>query len=72
MRILEAKNWKKVALEREEWASFLRRPGPTEVCQANDDDYDVSGQLTGPIFQVSIKMKPDRLCRIFGKDANQR
>jgi len=73
MRILEVKNWKKVALHRDEWAKLLRRPGPTKGCRANDDDDDddnddddVSGKLIGPIFQVSIKMKPDRLCRNFG------
>jgi hypothetical protein len=32
MRILEVKNWKKVALNRDEWVYFLRRPGPTKGC----------------------------------------
>jgi hypothetical protein len=32
MRILEVRNWKKVALDRDEWADFLRRPGPTKGC----------------------------------------
>jgi hypothetical protein len=44
MKILEVKNWKKFALDREEWAnvqSFLRRPGSTKGCRANDNDGDV-------------------------------
>jgi hypothetical protein len=40
MRILGVKNWKRVALNRDEWAKLLRRPGPTRGCRANDDDDD--------------------------------
>jgi hypothetical protein len=38
IRILGVKNWKKVALDRDEWEKLLRRPGPTKGCRANDDD----------------------------------
>jgi len=34
------KGLKKVALNGDEWANFLRRPGPTRGCRANDDDAD--------------------------------
>ena len=35
------KGLKKVALNGDEWADFLRRPGPTRGCRANDDDDDL-------------------------------
>jgi len=38
MRISEVKNWTRAALNRDEWASFLRRRGPTKGCRANDDE----------------------------------
>ena len=38
MRIFGVKNWKKVALNRDEWAKLLKKPGPTRDCRANDDD----------------------------------
>jgi hypothetical protein len=40
MRILKVKNWKKFALDRDEWAKLLKkvRAGPTKGCRANDDD----------------------------------
>jgi hypothetical protein len=41
MRILEVKNWKKVALDRDEWAKLLKKAGPTMGCKANDDEYYV-------------------------------
>jgi hypothetical protein len=49
MKILEVKNWKKVALDRDKFGqSFLRRPGPTKGCRANDDDDDDTvAQLDG-------------------------
>ena len=37
MRILGVKNWKKVDLNRDEWAKLLKRPGPTRGCRANDE-----------------------------------
>ena len=40
MRILGVKNWKNVALNRDEWAMILGRPGPTKGCRANGDDDD--------------------------------
>jgi Zn-finger nucleic acid-binding protein len=40
MRILEVKNWKKVALDRDEWAKLLKKARPTKGCRANDDDDD--------------------------------
>jgi hypothetical protein len=33
IRILGVKNWKRVALNRDEWAQLLRRPGPTRGCE---------------------------------------
>ena len=38
MRKLGVKNWKKVALNIDDRQSFLRWPGPTRGCPANDDD----------------------------------
>jgi hypothetical protein len=35
MRILEVKNWKKVALDRDEWAELLKK---ARGHRANDDD----------------------------------
>jgi len=35
MRTLEVKNWKKVALDRDEWAKLLKK---ARACRANDDD----------------------------------
>jgi hypothetical protein len=46
MRILEVRNWKKVALDRDEWVNFLRRPGPTMGCRANNDDDNDDDELT--------------------------
>jgi hypothetical protein len=46
MRILGVKNWKKIALDRDEWANVLRRPGPTTGCRVNDDDDDDNDELT--------------------------
>jgi hypothetical protein len=40
IRILGVKNWKKVALNRDEWAKLLKKAGPNKVCRANDDDDD--------------------------------
>jgi hypothetical protein len=37
MGILEVKNWKKVALYRDEWAKLLKK---AKGCQDNDDDDD--------------------------------
>jgi hypothetical protein len=37
IRILGVKNWKKVALNRDEWAKLLRRPGPTKGRRTNDE-----------------------------------
>jgi hypothetical protein len=31
-------NWKKVALNRDEWAKLLRKARPTRGCRANDDE----------------------------------
>ena len=39
MRILGVKNWKKVALNRDEWAKLLKKA--TEGCRANDNDEEV-------------------------------
>jgi len=36
MRISGVKNWKKVTLNRDEWAQLLKKP--TRGCRANDDD----------------------------------
>jgi hypothetical protein len=33
MRILVVKNWKKVALERDEWAKLLKKAGPTRAVE---------------------------------------
>jgi hypothetical protein len=38
MRILGVKNWKKFTLNETIGKSFLKRPGPTRGCRANDDD----------------------------------
>jgi len=35
------KNWKKVALDRDEWAKLLKKARPFRGCQANDDDDDL-------------------------------
>jgi hypothetical protein len=32
MTTLGVKNWRRVALDREEWAKVLRRPEPTKGC----------------------------------------
>jgi hypothetical protein len=42
MRILKVKNWKKVTLDRDEWAKLLKKVGPTKGCRANGDDDDES------------------------------
>jgi len=41
MRILEVKNWEKVALDTDEWAKLLKKARPFRGCQANDDDDDL-------------------------------
>ena len=38
MRILEVKNWKKVALDRDQWAKLLKKARAHQGCRANDDD----------------------------------
>jgi hypothetical protein len=38
IRILGERNWRNLALNREEWRSFCRRPGLMQVCRADDDD----------------------------------
>jgi hypothetical protein len=38
IRILGIKNWRSVALNREEWQAILRKPGPTQGCRADVDD----------------------------------
>jgi len=38
MRILEVKNWKKVALDRDEWAKLLKKARAHRGCRADDDD----------------------------------
>jgi hypothetical protein len=38
MRILEVENWKKVALDRDEWAKLLKKARVPKGCRANNDD----------------------------------
>jgi hypothetical protein len=40
MRILEAENWKKVALDRDEWAKLLKKARAHQGRRTNDDDDD--------------------------------
>jgi hypothetical protein len=47
IRILGEKNWRNLALNREEWRSFSRRLGLMQGCRANDDD-------SAPIFSTEI------------------
>jgi hypothetical protein len=37
IRILGVKNWKKVALDRDEWAKLLKKARAQYGCRANDD-----------------------------------
>jgi hypothetical protein len=40
MRIPEIKNWKKVALERDEWAKLLKKATAHQGLSSQDDDDD--------------------------------
>ena len=39
-RILGVNNWKKFALNRDEWAKLLKKARATKGCRGNDDDND--------------------------------
>jgi len=41
MRIIVVKNWRKVALNRDEWIQLLKKASPTSGCRANDDNDDI-------------------------------
>jgi len=40
MRILEVKNWKKIALDREEWAKLVKKARAHQGLSSNDDNDD--------------------------------
>jgi hypothetical protein len=52
-RILEVKNWKKVALDRYEWANLLKKA--SKGCRANDGTR-TRDSATNPVSQPSREM----------------
>jgi hypothetical protein len=64
IRILGVKNWRSVALNREEWRKFWGMPGLTKGCRSSDDDDDDDASF-GLSFKTFRRLESvDYLCRV--------